>query len=286
MQNTINANGLTLPILGQGGWFMGDSPDKAGAEAQALRTGVSLGLTLIDTAEIYGNGRSEALVGRAVRELPRDTFQLVSKVHPENAGREHIFQSCAASLKRLQTDYLDLYLLHWRGNVPLEETVACMEELVARGKIRRWGVSNFDVEDMQELLQTPGGENCAVDQVLYHLGSRGIEYALLPLLAQRGIGVMAYCPLAQAGAVARTGRGLLRHPLLEQTAAAYGATVAQILLAFLWRRPGVMAIPKAASVEHVRENAAARSLQLSAEDWARLDAAFPAPDRRVPLDVE
>lgn len=134
MQNTINANGLTLPILGQGGWFMGDSPDKAGAEAQALRTGVSLGLTLIDTAEIYGNGRSEALVGRAVRELPRDTFQLVSKVHPENAGREHIFQSCAASLKRLQTDYLDLYLLHWRGNVPLEETVACMRSLSRRGK--------------------------------------------------------------------------------------------------------------------------------------------------------
>ena len=150
--NTIDANGMALPILGQGGWFMGDSPGKAGTEAQALRTGVALGLTLIDTAEIYGNGRSEALVGRAVRELPRESFQLVSKVHPENAGRQHIFQSCAASLKRLQTDYLDLYLLHWRGNVPLRETVACMEELVAQGKIRRWGVSNFDVEDMQELL--------------------------------------------------------------------------------------------------------------------------------------
>ena len=284
--NTIDANGMALPILGQGGWFMGDSPGKAGTEAQALRTGVALGLTLIDTAEIYGNGRSEALVGRAVRELPRESFQLVSKVHPENAGRQHIFQSCAASLKRLQTDYLDLYLLHWRGNVPLRETVACMEELVAQGKIRRWGVSNFDVEDMQELLETPGGENCAVDQVLYHLGSRGNEYALLPLLAARGIGVMAYCPLAQAGAVSRTGRGLLRHPLLTQTAAGYGATAAQLLLAFLWRRPGVMAIPKAASLEHVRENAAARELRISEEDWARLDAAFPPPDRRVPLDVE
>lgn len=282
----INANGMELPILGQGGWYMGDSPDRAAGETQALRTGVQLGLSLIDTAEIYGNGRSEALIGRTVSEFPRGSYQLATKVHPENAGREHIFHSCAASLKRLRADYIDLYILHWRGAVPLRETVACMEELVAQGKIRRWGVSNFDVEDMEELFRVPGGEHCAVDQVMYHLGARGIEYALLPLLRRFGVGVMAYCPLAQAGSVSRTGQGLLRHPLLTQIAAEYGATPAQLLLAFLWRKEGVMAIPKAASAAHVMENAAARELQISDADWARLDAAFSPPTRRIPLEVD
>jgi diketogulonate reductase-like aldo/keto reductase len=182
---TVNANGLTLPAMGQGGWRLGDDPQRAANEIAALRRGVELGLALVDTAEMYGDGRSELLIGEALRGVPRESYRLVSKVYPHNAGRSNIFKSCDASLKRLQTDHLDLYLLHWRGAVPLRETVECMEELKRAGKILRWGVSNFDAPDMEELWNTPGGGNCAADQVLYHLGSRGIEYDLLPWLRAR-----------------------------------------------------------------------------------------------------
>ncbi|MDR3086167.1 MAG: aldo/keto reductase, partial [Christensenellaceae bacterium] len=206
---TIDLGGLSLPVLGQGSWYMGDDPALEPSETAALRLGLEKGLTLVDTAEMYGSGRAESLIGRALEGIPRESYLLCSKVYPHNAGRAQIFKSCDASLKRLKTDFLDLYLLHWRGSIPLEETIECMEELARRGKIRRWGVSNFDLDDMQELLSIPGGERCAANQILYHLGSRGVEYDLLPYLRKNGIAAMAYCPLAQAGSLRR---GLVLNP--------------------------------------------------------------------------
>lgn len=278
-------DGTLVPAIGQGTWYMGDDPARRASEIEALRTGVACGMTLIDTAEMYGEGAAERLVGEAIAPLDRDGLFLVSKVYPHNAGRAHIFDSCRASLDRLGVGALDLYLLHWRGDVPLAETVACMEELRAEGLIRRWGVSNFDVADMQELMSVPGGDACAVNQVLYHLGSRGIEFDLAPWQAARGIPLMAYCPLAQAGRLARA-RGLLQDPSVAEVAARHEATPAQVLLAFAIRSGDVVAIPKAAAPEHARDNAAALDLRLTGDDLALLDRRFPAPARKMPLDME
>lgn len=278
-------DGTLVPAIGQGTWYMGDDPARRASEIEALRTGVACGMTLIDTAEMYGEGAAERLVGEAIAPLDRDGLFLVSKVYPHNAGRAHIFGSCRASLDRLGTGALDLYLLHWRGEVPLAETVTCMEELRAEGLIRRWGVSNFDVADMEELMSVPGGDACAVNQVLYHLGSRGIEFDLVPWQAARGIPLMAYCPLAQAGRLARA-RGLLQDPSVAEVAARHDATPAQVLLAFAIRSGDVVAIPKAATPEHARDNAAALNLRLTDDDLALLDRRFPAPARKMPLDME
>lgn len=278
-------DGTLVPAIGRGTWYMGDDPARRASEIEALRTGVACGMTLIDTAEMYGEGAAERLVGEAIAPLDRDGLFLVSKVYPHNAGRAHIFDSCRASLDRLGTGALDLYLLHWRGDVPLAETVACMEELRAEGLIRRWGVSNLDVADMEELMSVPGGDACAVNQVLYHLGSRGIEFDLAPWQTARGIPFMAYCPLAQAGRLARA-RGLLQDPSVAEVAARHDATPAQVLLAFAIRSGGVVAIPKAAAPEHARDNAAALDLHLTGDDLALLDRRFPAPARKMPLDME
>lgn len=278
-------DGTLVPAIGQGTWYMGDDPARRASEIEALRTGVACGMTLIDTAEMYGEGAAERLVGEAIAPLDRDGLFLVSKVYPHNAGRAHIFGSCRASLDRLGVGALDLYLLHWRGDVPLAETVACMEELRAEGLIRRWGVSNFDVADMEELMSVPGGDACAVNQVLYHLGSRGIEFDLAPWQAARAIPLMAYCPLAQAGRLARA-RGLLQDPSVAEVAARHDATPAQVLLAFAIRSGDVVAIPKAAAPEHARDNAAALDLRLTRDDLALLDRRFPAPARKTPLDME
>ncbi|MPM82762.1 2,5-diketo-D-gluconic acid reductase B [bioreactor metagenome] len=207
----------------------------------------------------------------------------MSKVFPHNAGKDNIFKSCDASLSRMGTDYLDLYLLHWRGSVPLRETVACMEELVARGKIRHWGVSNFDLDDMRELWSIPKGDACVTNQVLYHLGSRGVEFDLLPWMQQRDVPLMAYCPLAQAGALRR---GLLGSAAVRVAAERHNAAPEQILLAFLLTKPGVLPIPRTGQAEHARVNAEAVGLRLSAEDLEELDRAFPAPTSRVPLDIQ
>ncbi|GHU80192.1 aldo/keto reductase [Clostridia bacterium] len=281
--DTISANGLQLPVLGQGAWHIGERPGKAEEEIAALRRGLELGLNLIDTAEMYGGGSSESLIGRALRDVRREEYILTSKVYPYNAGRKNIFSSCESSLKRLGTDHLDLYLLHWRGSVPLAETVDCMEELVKSGKIRRWGVSNFDTDDMRELWDVPGGSNCAVNQVLYHLGSRGIEYDLIPWMRGHDVAVMAYCPLAQAGSLKP---GLLSNAALLDTAKKHGISVMQLLLAFTLRQEGLIAIPKAGSPAHAAENAAAADIRLPAEDWAEIDRAFPAPTRKMPLDMQ
>lgn len=274
-------DGTELPRLGQGTWQMGEQPSKRAEELAALSRGVELGMNLIDTAEMYGDGRSEELVGEALRGI-RDEVFLVSKVYPHNAGGGKLISSCEASLKRLGTDHLDLYLLHWRGSIPLQETVEGMEALVASGKILRWGVSNFDTTDMQELLSIPGGNHCAVNQVLYHLGSRGIEHELLPWLRGHQIPVMAYSPLAQAGALRK---GLTDNEAVQQIARSHGVTPLQVLLAWSIREADVLAIPKAGSPAHVEENAAARSLVLSEDELWQLEDAFPQPSWKVPLDM-
>ena len=229
-----------VPVIGQGTWYMGENPALRAQEAAALRAGIDLGLTVIDTAEMYADGGAEEVVGEAIRGQ-RERVVLVSKVYPWNAGGRKIASACEASLRRLNTDYLDVYLLHWRGDYSLQETVAGMDALVAQGKIRRWGVSNLDYDDMQELWQLPGGNQCATNQVLYHLGSRGIEYDLLPWCQKQQMPVMAYCPLAQAG---RLRAGLMNHPVVNAIAREYNATAAQVLLAWVIGHPGVMAIPK------------------------------------------
>lgn len=279
----ITQCGVPAGPIGQGTWYLGNRPDTFQQELSALRAGIDRGMTLLDTAEMYGEGAAERLLGQAIRGYDREKLYLVSKVYPHNAGRKNIFHSCQQSLKRLDTDYLDLYLLHWRGSVPLAETAACMEELKEDGLIRAWGVSNLDLDDMDELAAVPGGENCVTDQVLYHLGSRGIEFDLLPALQKRDISVMAYCPLAQGGSLRR---GLLESPAVIDTARAHDASPAQVLLAFLLSRPGVVPIPRSSKADHALDNAGAADIRLTKEDLARLDAAFPAPTRRVPLDTQ
>ncbi|MEF2553855.1 aldo/keto reductase [Aurantimonas sp. A2-1-M11] len=264
-----------MPALGLGSWKMGERASARSHEMAALRLGVELGMTLIDTAEMYGDGAAESLIGDALADV-RDELFIVSKAYPQNASRGRLTRACEASMGRLRTDRIDLYLMHWRGSVPLAETVEEMEALKAAGKIRHWGVSNLDTEDMIELIEAGGGE-CAADQILYNLSRRGPEHELLPWLAARSIPVMAYSPVEQ-------GR-LLTHPALVTVADRIGATPAQVAIAWAMRREGVIAIPKAGSAEHVRENRAAADLTLSTGDFAALDAAFPSPRRRIPLEM-
>lgn len=283
MMAFITANGKMTGPMGQGTWYLGEHPSTFQEERNALCTGIETGMTLIDTAEMYGGGAAEELVGTAIKGYAREDLYLVSKVYPFNAGRSNIFKSCEASLRRMGTDYLDMYLLHWRGPVPFAETVACMEELKAKGRIRAWGVSNLDTRDMKELLAVKDGIYCATNQVLYHLGSRGIEYDLLPLLRKHDMPVMAYCPLAQAG---RLRRGLLEAPAVREIASVHSATPSQVLLAFLLTQPGVIPIPRTGKAGHALENAAATHIKLTHEEMAMLDRAFPAPNRKVPLDMQ
>lgn len=282
---TAHAPALELPAIGQGTWYMGEGLAPRSDEVRALQQGLELGLTLIDTAEMYADGGAEEVVGEALAGR-RDQAFLVSKVYPWNAGRDSAIDACERSLRRLGTDHLDLYLLHWPGSIPLAETLEAFERLREQGKIRRFGVSNFDVEELESLVALPGGRECAVNQVLYHLGSRGIEHALRPRMQRLGMPLMAYCPLAQAGQLRRD---LFEHSAVREVADGLGITPAQLLLAWAIRplngRRDVIAIPKAVQPQHVAENAAALEVELSDEALARLDAAFPAPGRKVPLDI-
>ncbi|MDS1271360.1 aldo/keto reductase [Lipingzhangella sp. LS1_29] len=275
------AGDVSAPAVGQGTWFMGEDHSQRAAEVRALQMGLDLGMTLIDTAEMYGEGGAEEVVGSAIAGR-RDEVTLVSKVYPHNAGNPAAKRSCERSLQRLGTDYLDVYLLHWRGSVPLEETVEVLEELRHSGKIRRWGVSNLDVDEMRELWSVPGGVGCVTNQVLYHLGSRGIEYDLLPWCREHGVPVMAYAPLGHGGAAKRQ---VLENPTLVEIASGHGVSPAQVALAWTIRERDVLAIPKAVSEQHVRDNAAALRLRLTEAELAQLDAAFPPPQRRQPLDI-
>ena len=275
MKTITFPDGTAVPALGQGSWMMAEDPARRADEIAALRAGLDLGLTLIDTAEMYADGESERLVGEAIAGR-RDEVFLVSKAYPQNASRDRLPKACEASLERLGTDRLDLYLLHWRGGVPFAETIEAMERLVAAGKILRWGVSNLDTDDMAELIDA-GGAACATDQILYNLTRRGPEHDLLPWLAAHAIPVMAYSPVEQ-------GR-LVTHPALRALAAEQGATPAQLALAWLLARDAVIAIPKAGSAAHVRDNRAAADLTLDAATLARLDQLFPRPTRPVPLEM-
>lgn len=272
---------ISLPAIGQGTWYMGENASRRRDEVSALQAGLDLGLRLIDTAEMYADGAAEKVVGDALVGR-RDSAFLVSKVYPWNAGGQKAIAACEASLRRLKTDYLDLYLLHWAGSYSFEETVEAMETLIAQGKIRRWGVSNLDYDDMQALWQVAGGKQCTTNQVLYHLASRGIEYDLLPWCQQQQMPVMAYSPLAQAG---RLRGDLLSNPVVNDIARAHKVSAAQILLAWVIRLPGMMAIPKAASVAHVEQNAAALEVALSADELKQLDKAYPAPKGKTALDM-
>ena len=268
-------SGASMPVFGLGTWRMGESARRRADEVAALRHGIARGVTLIDTAEMYGDGEAETIVADAVGSA-RDAMFIVSKVLPNNASRRGTIAACERSLKRLKTDRIDLYLLHWRGSHPLADTVAAFEELRAAGKILGWGVSNLDSDDMAELWRVPNGRRCQTDQVLYNLTRRGIEFDLLPWCRERNMPVMAYSPIEQ-------GR-MLGHKALAEVAARHGATPAQVALAWLLRQ-GVIVIPKATVTAHVDDNLGALDLELTAADLATLDRAFPAPTSPQPLDM-
>lgn len=261
-------DGTKVPALGLGTWGMGERGTRGNDVVAALRLGISLGMRLIDTAEMYGDGGAEEVVGKAIADC-RDQVFLVSKVYPQNAGRKKMTAACERSLRRLGIERLDLYLLHWRGDVPLAETVECFEALRDSDKIARWGVSNLDVPDMEELWRLPGGKDCATNQVLYNLSRRGIENSLIPWCDDHRVPIMAYSPIEQ-------GR-ILNKPALIEVAAARGASTAQVALAWLLRQDGIIVIPKSADLDHVRDNAKALDLELTDDDLAALDRAFPRP---------
>ena len=269
-------SGASVSRLGQGAWQIAEDRRKRSEELLALNVGLDLGLALIDTAEMYGNGRSEELIAEVISGR-RDNIYLVSKVLPSNASRRGTIAACEHSLKRLKTDYLDLYLLHWPGSIPLEETLEAFVALKDRGSIRHYGVSNFDLDDSKNAQALPGGAEVATNQVLYNLEHRGIEWDLVPWCREHAIPLMAYSPLGSDS------RRLRTHPVLKAMAARLGATPARIALAWLLRQPDVVVIPKASSEAHVRDNHAALGLKLSPEDLAELDRSFPPPKRATPL---
>lgn len=276
MPSVALPSGETVPALGQGTWNMGESKAKLRDEVAALQLGIELGMTLIDTAEMYADGMAEQVVGAAINGRRDDVF-LVSKVLPQNASRAGTIAACERSLKRLRTDRIDLYLLHWRGGVPLHDTITAFNDLRRAGKIRFWGVSNFDTSDMDELERLSNATAVATNQVLYNLSRRGIEHDLVPWCRRHNLPIMAYSPIEQ-------GR-LLKHAALKAVAIRHNATAAQVALAWLLRQSGIIAIPKASRPEHVRENHAALEIRLTRQDLAELDAAFPPPSGPQPLEM-
>ena len=276
IRTTKLPGGEPVPVLGQGTWRFGENRERRAGEIATLRAGFDLGMTLVDTAEMYADGAAESVVGEAIAGRRQELF-LVSKVLPQNASKRGVVKACEASLRRLGTDVIDLYLLHWRGGVPLEETLAAFAALVEAGKIRHWGVSNFDVSDMEELSELDAGGSVATNQVLYNLSRRGIEFDLLPDCQRSHIPVMAYSPIEQ-------GR-VLGSDVLKKIARRHNATPAQVALAWVLREPGVIAIPKSGSADHVRENHGALALRLSDVDVGEIDAAFPRPMGKVPLEM-
>lgn len=269
-------SGQTVPVLGLGTWRMGEHPKNRASEVAALRHGLDLGLSLIDTAEMYAEGGAEEVIAEAIAGQRQQVF-LVSKVYPHNASKRGAIAACERSLKRLKTDYLDLYLLHWQGSVPLAETLEAFQTLKQSGKIRSYGVSNFDAEDMAEASRLPGGSEIVTNQVLYNLMRRGIELDLLPWCRQHRMPIMAYSPIEQ-------GR-LLQNETLGAIAKERGVTAAQVAIAWLLHQEDVLVIPKSSRIEHVDQNRAALDLELNSEELERLDTAFPAPQKPVPLEM-
>ncbi|MDB1687831.1 aldo/keto reductase [Enterococcus casseliflavus] len=278
MKRTLNKQSVLA--VGIGTWHMGDDPAKEKAEIDALQAGIKAGAAVIDTAEMYGEGNAETLVGKAIQPFTRGDLYLISKVYPWNASADELPKALDRSLARLGTDYLDLYLLHWRGDVPLAETVDALEAAKASGKIRAWGVSNFDVADMEELLRLENGDQCAANQVLYNLGARGIEYDLLPWQAEAEIPVIAYSPIAQGD---RLGHHFKNDEVLKELAEAKGCTIFQLLLAWTLRQPHVLAIPQTSDSLHMLQNIEACKIVFSQSELAAIDARFPAPTKKQPL---
>jgi diketogulonate reductase-like aldo/keto reductase len=276
MQLSRHHSGVTIPRFGQGTWGMGERRAQRGAEIAALRHGIERGIALIDTAEMYGDGGAEDIVGEAIAGHRDDLF-IVSKVLPDNASRRGTIAACEQSLRRMRIDRIDLYLLHWRGDIPLAQTLAAFAELRAAGKIRAWGVSNLDLSDMQELAALDGGVDCATNQLLYNLTRRGIEYDLLPWCRARRMPVMAYSPVEQ-------GR-MLNHPALRALARKLDATPAQVALSWLLRQDDIVVIPKAVTPAHIDDNLGALDLDLNDGDLAALDRAFPPPAQATPLEM-
>ena len=269
--------------LGIGTWKMGEIPKNRNEEIVSIRYALENGIRLIDTAEMYGNGNSEKLIAESIKDFDREKLYLVSKVLPSNAGEKNIFKSCENSLKNLNVDYLDLYLLHWRGSIPFEETIRCMEKLKKDGKIKNWGVSNMDIDDMQELLSIPNGKNCLVNQVLYHLASKGIEYSLKPLTDKNHITTMAYCPIAQGG---RLKNQLLSSKSVQELSKKYSISPIQVLLTYMLEKENTISIPKASKLEHMKEIVACRNIHFEKEDILLLDSEYPKPTKKIPLDIE
>ena len=278
MKRSLNKQSVLA--VGMGTWHMGDDPAKEKAEIDALQAGIKAGAAVIDTAEMYGEGNAETLVGKAIQPFTRGDLYLISKVYPWNASADELPKALDRSLARLGTDYLDLYLLHWRGDVPLAETVDALEAAKASGKIRAWGVSNFDVADMEELLRLENGDQCAANQVLYNLGARGIEYDLLPWQAEAEIPVIAYSPIAQGD---RLGHHFKNDEVLKELAEAKGCTIFQLLLAWTLRQPHVLAIPQTSDSLHMLQNIEACKIIFSKSELAAIDARFPAPTKKQPL---
>lgn len=271
----------TMPRLGQGTWRMGEEDLKRDEEVAALRYGMSLGMNLIDSAEMYADGQAESVAGEAIRETKREDIFLISKVYPENANIKNMFDSCDKSLQHFGVEYLDLYLLHWREDADLAEVAYCMEKLVDQKKIKGWGVSNFDTFDMEDLWKVPDGNKCAINQVLYNLGSRGIEFDLIPWQRERNIPLMAYCPIAQGASLREE---LLEDKHVREVAAKFQVTPMQILLSFVLRHDDMAAIPKAVERAHIKQNAASIDIRLSEDDIAWLSKGFPAPTFKMEME--
>lgn len=269
-------DGTKVPALGQGTWYMGESSSSANQEIAALKCGIEQGLTLIDTAEMYADGGSETVVGKAIKGVRDDLF-IVSKVLPYHASFDGTIHACNQSLRRLQTDYLDLYLLHWPGSTPIEETIDAMQSLIEQGKIKRWGVSNFDVDDLLDIESYVQNKQLITNQILYNLTRRGVEFDLLPWSRKYQLPTMAYSPIEQ-------GR-LLKHPKLQSFAQERNATAAQIALAWVLRNPDIIAIPKTSSTTHLLDNIKALDIQLSADDLRYLDSLFEPPTRKRSLEM-
>ena len=278
----VTINNQVLPALGIGTWEIGDDPKLRDEEIAAIKAGLDVGLSVIDTAEMYGNGCSEELVGEAIKPYQRAKIFLISKVLPQNASRSKMRQSLQNSLQRLQTDYLDLYLYHWRGMVPLSETVSELQALQNEGLIRSWGVSNFDIDDMQELWQLPEGQNCVVNEDLYNLETRGIEYSLLPWQREHHVPLIAYSPLGRGP---KMGSTMMKNEAVLQVAEEHEASAYQILLAWVMQQSDVLAIPKSSSSKHLLSNLKALDIELTPEDLQILEKAYPKPEHKEPLAI-
>ncbi|TVL72360.1 aldo/keto reductase [Brachyspira hyodysenteriae] len=284
MDYTLLKSNNKIPKFGIGTWGLGENEEKKEKEIRSIVFALNNGVRLIDTAEMYGNGEAEIIIGEALKtvDINRDEIFIVSKVYPHNAGRNKIFDSLKESLKRLGLDYLDMYLLHWRGRIPLSETVECMEEAKKEGLIKDWGVSNFDTDDMNELELLKDGDKCVLNQVLYYLGSRGVEFDLAPYMKERNIALMAYCPLGRAGELSKN---IFRNNTVLEIAKKHNASAAQIALAFIMQFSEYIPIPKSVSRRRLSENILSQNIVLTDEDIEMLNKEFPKPDKKIPLDI-